>query len=197
MVALGLSAAVVAGLLLVRQSTVAAYRVIAPPNTRPLDPTAEQTALTTARALIRTARGQMPNLREEGREPLARSLELAADGYASASDRAASELRAAAADIRAGRTPAEPPALVETSQAGPARANDVVGMSDTSALLRKADAFLRGVAGVTMDETTLATLDNLAFRLAAYQPEVATRLVDAATRVYEKLGIQRPIAVTL
>ena len=191
MVALGLSAAVVAGLLLVRQSTVAAYRVIAPPNTRPLDPTAEQTALTTARALIRTARGQMPNLREEGREPLARSLELAADGYASASDRAASELRAAAADVRAGRTPAEPPALVET---GPARANDVV---DTSALLRKADAFLRGVAGVTMDETTLATLDNLAFRLVAYQPEVATRLVDAATRVYEKLGIQRPIAVTL
>lgn len=192
-VAAGLSAAVVAGLLYVRHSTLVAQGATRPSNPSDrLGPTAEQTALTTARGLIRTVRGQLTNLNDPtAREGLARSLELAADGYATTSDRAASELRAAAVDIRAGRTPAEPPTLA------PSRidaANDTV---DTSALLRKADAFVRGVTGVTMDEVTLAALDNLAFRLASYQPEAARKLVDAASRVYDKLGMQRPVAMRL
>ena len=68
---------------------------------------------------------------------------------------------------------------------------------DTAAMLRKADAFLRGTPGVTMDAETLRSLDDVAHWIAPTQPEIAAKLVEAATRVYERLGGVRPMSATL
>lgn len=172
-VALGLSAAVVVGMLLTRTSAAAATPTTPQIPSSPTDPNLEN-----ARILIRTLEAQAANATPEQRQALATQLETHASMLQAVSPQAARELQEAATRIRGGAAPAPPG---PTPPAPPTPPQDAT-LQQARDLIRALET--RATSASPQERQVLAQqLDFAASAVAATNPQAATELKEAATRI--------------